>query len=209
MTQFSLFGNASEQGEKLLLPDADFVYYPEWLAAGEADTLFKHFQQTLSWHQSDIHIYGKTIPIPRLNAWYGDVGSSYQYSGAKFVPQALDAQLEGLRQKLQTLLGVKFNSVLANLYRDGQDGVSWHSDDEAELGRQPFIASVSLGAVRRFSLKHKMNDHLPTSHLDLPHGSLLVMAGDAQRCWQHQIAKTAKTVGPRINLTFRWVYGSQ
>lgn len=149
-------------------------------------------------------MFGREVDSPRLSAWIGDAGAVYRYSGADFTPCPWNHALSVLRVRLQEELGVPFNSVLANLYRDGRDAMGWHSDDEPELGPRPVIASVSLGGVRRFALKHRRDAALK-GVLELPHGSLLVMSGDTQRLYRHALPRTSRVVAPRINLTFRQV----
>ncbi|MGH9060378.1 MAG: alpha-ketoglutarate-dependent dioxygenase AlkB family protein, partial [Acidimicrobiales bacterium] len=165
--------------------------------------------EQLGWRQERARLFGRTIPLPRLTAWYGDVG--YRYSGVDHPPAAWPPVLDELRCLVGTVVPMP-NSVLANLYRDGRDSVSWHADDEPELGSHPVIASVSLGATRRFLLRHRAGRGQPGQPsagapekvaVDLTHGSLLVMAGDCQRCWHHAVPKSSRPVGPRINLTFR------
>ena len=187
-----------------MLPGAQLVYRPAWLPAREADALFDEVRQTLPWSVHRIRLFGREVDSPRLSAWIGDADAVYRYSGADFTPHPWTAALSGLRLRLQDELGTPFNSVLANLYRDGRDAMGWHSDDEPELGPEPVIASVSLGGVRRFLLKHRQDAAL-RSALELPHGSLLVMAGKTQRHYRHALPRTAKPVAPRINLTFRWI----
>ncbi len=153
-------------------------------------------------------MYGKAVPIPRMNVWYGDAGSAYSYSGLDLSPIPWTPLLLRLKNQLEDFLNTRFNSVLANHYRDGNDGVAWHSDDEPELGATPLIASLSLGATRRFSLRSRIDSTEPPSHSELAGGSLLVMAGETQRCWQHQIPKTKKPVAGRINLTYRTVHAN-
>lgn len=193
-----------EDGLDAALPGARLVYRPAWLAAVEADTLFDELQRSLPWSVHRIRLFGRSVDSPRLSAWIGDKDAVYRYSGADFLPHPWTASLSVLRTRLGTELGAPFNSVLANLYRDGQDAMGWHSDDEPELGPQPVIASISLGGVRRFALKHRQQPSLRRA-IELPHGSLLVMAGDTQRCYRHALPRTAKPVAPRINLTFRWI----
>ncbi len=190
-------------------PDAEIRLYRNWLAGGEADALFQQLHGELAWEQSVIRIHGKSVPIPRLNAWHGDADSHYGYSGIALQPQPWTPGLLQIRERLQQTLGQPFNSVLGNLYRDGRDSVAWHSDDERELGTNPLIASVSLGAERRFVMKHKSRKDVPRLELWLPHGSLLVMAGTTQHYWSHQLPKTARPVAARINLTFRRIYPPQ
>jgi len=183
------------------LPGAELAYYPDFIA--EHESCYQQLQETISWQQDQIQMYGRRIAIPRLNAWYGDEGMNYSYSGIALTARPWTPALMKIKQQLQDKLAIAFNSVLLNYYRDGNDSVSWHADDEPELGPQPLIASLSLGATRRFSLRHKSDRKLPVQHIDLEAGSLLVMAGDTQRNWHHQIAKTRRSIGGRINLTFR------
>jgi alkylated DNA repair dioxygenase AlkB len=136
-----------------------------------------------------------------LTAWFGDGGEPYTYSGLTLKPHPWSSDLMDLKSQCDDKGGVRFNSMLANLYRDGKDSVSWHSDDEPELGRNPTIASISLGAERRFDLRHKKTGE--TIKEILPSGSLVIMSGECQHHWIHQIAKTKKVTDPRINLTFR------
>jgi alkylated DNA repair dioxygenase AlkB len=162
----------------------------------------------LAWEQHRLRLFGRERLTPRLCAWYGDAGARYGYSGQTLEPLPWTTPLADLRQRLQAAVGCAFNSVLANLYRDGADGMGWHSDDEASLGPQPVIASLSLGATRRFVLRHRCRRELQTLSLPLEHGALLVMAADTQRHWHHAVPKTRQPVGPRINLTFRHVRGA-
>lgn len=186
------------------LPGASLVLRPDWLAGEATDRLFDDLRDTLPWSVHRIRMFGRSVDSPRLSAWIGDTGAVYRYSGTDFAPHPWNAALAALRTRLQEELDVPFNSVLANLYRDGRDAMGWHSDDEPELGPRPVIASVSLGGVRRFALKHRQDAALGRT-LELPHGSLLVMAGDTQRFYRHALPRTAKPVAPRINLTFRWI----
>ncbi len=149
-------------------------------------------------------IFGRPRLVPRLVAWHGDPGATYTYSGTPHEPLPWTPALEQVRRRVQELSGLQFNAVLLNLYRDGRDGMGWHADDEPELGPDPAIASVSLGAVRRFCLRHRRRKGLRTD-LSLPHGSLLLMTGATQGHWVHALPKTAVPVGERINLTFRRV----
>ena len=192
--------------ETLLSLDGEVRLYRHWLPTAMADTCLRDLITTLEWQQSRIRIHGQEHAIPRLNAWYGDPGCAYRYSGVRFDPLPWTDTLADIRQRLAATLGIAFNSVLANRYRDGRDSVAWHSDDEPELGHNPVIASVSLGATRRFTLKHKSRKEVPTLAVDLTHGSLLVMAGPTQHHWLHQVAKTTRIVDERVNLTFRYIF---
>lgn len=186
------------------LPGATLRFHPGWLDAEAADRLFDALRDGLPWSVHRIRLFGREVDSPRLSAWMGDPAAVYRYSGTVFVPYPWTGALASLRERLQAALGVPFNSVLANLYRNGQDAMGWHSDDEPELGSRPVIASVSLGAERRFLLKHR-EDPARRAALALPHGSLLVMSGDTQRLYRHALPRTARPVGARINLTFRQI----
>lgn len=204
--QDSLFASSPQC---LDLPQADVRYYPHFIE--DEGRYFKRLKSELQWHQDTLQMYGKPVLIPRLNAWYGDAGAAYSYSGLDLTPLPWTDTLSQLKSQLEQSLAadfgaVTFNSVLANLYRDGRDSVSWHSDDEPELGAQPLIASLSFGATRRFSLRLRGRKDRPT-HIDLGAGSLLVMAGTTQRYWHHQLPKTNSAVAERINLTFRSIVG--
>lgn len=194
--------NLPQSACHLPLPGADLLFYPGWLDEQSADALMENFRENIAWECHRIKIYGREIDSPRLSCWIGDPDATYVYSQTRFEPRAWLLELQALRERLQDELECKFNSVLANRYRDGQDGMGWHSDDEPELGTQPIIASISLGATRRFSVKAK-TANAKAVHLELPHGSLLIMRGDTQKNYRHALAKTARPVGERINLTYR------
>lgn len=185
-------------------PGLDAALIEGWLGQEDTCCLFNILFEELDWHQSIVHIAGKSHPIPRLNAWYGDSDCHYSYSGAQLNLLPWHPSLKALRDRINTELGLNLNSCLANLYRDGSDRVGWHSDDERELGSKPVIVAVSLGACRRFSFKHRQLDIKPL-HLDLQPGSLLIMKGETQRCWHHQVPKQAQVTAARISLTFREV----
>lgn len=165
-----------------------------------ADVL-AHLIADTPWRADTVVVYGKRYLQPRLTAWYGD--ASYTYSGLTLHPLPPTPLLRDLHAAVERLSGHRYNSVLLNYYRDGADSMGMHSDDEPELGPQPVIASLSFGATRTFILRHKRTKR--TVKLDLPDGSLLLMAGDLQKNWVHGINKTAKPLGPRVNLTFRYV----
>ena len=183
------------------LADATLGLDPAWLSRAEADALFASLLAKIEWEVHRIRMFGRQIDSPRLSCWIGDPGASYTYSRTRFEPHPWPFMLLPIRERLRDTLGVDFNSVLANRYRNGRDAMGWHSDDEPELGPQPVIASVSLGATRRFALKPRGEGGRLT--LDLPHGSLLVMRGDTQARYRHALPATARPVGERINLTFR------
>ncbi|MBC8770349.1 alpha-ketoglutarate-dependent dioxygenase AlkB [Arenibacter sp. BSSL-BM3] len=186
----------------LQLPDSDIVYYPKFLNTTEADHFFKVLRNTTPWKQDNITVYGKTYPQPRLTALFGDHNKPYSYSNITMNPHKFSSELLELRKKLQMEIGIHFTSCLLNLYRDGKDSNGWHADDEKALGENPAIASITLGQERYFHLKHKLNKDLKHK-LILEHGSLLLMKGETQHHWHHQIPKTSKPIKERINITFR------
>lgn len=187
----------------LEMPDADVIFYDQFFSTADGDRLFAALDRSTQWRQDQIKVFGKTMPLPRLTAWHGNSDKCYTYSGIEMCPEPWTDTLLEIKAQVEDCAGVKFNSVLLNKYRTGQDSVAWHSDDEAELGKDPVIASVSFGATRRFAFKHKYDKHLDRISIDLTHGSLVLMRGPTQHFWQHQVPKTAKTISARINLTFR------
>jgi alkylated DNA repair dioxygenase AlkB len=189
--------------QPLDLPEADVRLWPQAFTRDQADALFLALRRDVDWQQEHVLIFGERRRVPRLVAWHGDPGASYVYSGTSHEPRPWTADLLDVREVAQALTGHRYNSVLLNLYRDGNDGMGWHADDEPELGRDPAIASVSLGATRRFKLRHRKRKLVTT--LDLDHGSLLSMAGPTQHHYVHAVPKTSRPVGERINLTFRFV----
>ncbi len=188
--------------QTLPMPDADVRFWPQFFDAAASDAYLHDLTTTIAWKQEAIKLYGKSVALPRLTAWYGDEGRVYSYSGITVHPLAWTPELLAVKSRVEAVSGVVFNSVLLNLYRSGADSVSWHSDDEPELGTNPIIASVSFGGERSFQFKHRQNPDLRDA-VTLTHGSLLLMAGSTQHYWKHQIPKTKKPVEPRINLTFR------
>ena len=192
----------------LLLPQAELLFDPAFLPAAEADALLAQLTAEVAWEQRAIRLFGQAIPQPRLTAWYGDPAARYTYSGLSWEPLPWTPTLLSLRQRIAAATNAPLNSVLLNRYRDGRDSMGWHSDDEPALGPAPVIASLSLGATRRFRLRPRAGlPHSPFG-LDLPSGSLLLMRGPTQQHWQHALPKTARPVGPRLNLTFRWIDNS-
>jgi alkylated DNA repair dioxygenase AlkB len=188
---------------QLDMPDADLKYYPNFIAASEAAILMQALHQSLEWRQEQITLYGKTFDVPRLQAWYGDKSARYQYSNLSLRPLPWNSVLLALKQKCENASNSHFNSVLANLYRHGQDGMGRHADNEPELGQQPVIASLSFGEERNLDFYHNTTKN--KVRLPLHNGSLLVMSGDTQKYWQHSVAKTKKKLAQRINLTFRYI----
>ena len=191
-------------GNDLPLPGAELWFAPDWLEAGQADALFTLLLERVAWETHRIRMFGRMVDSPRLSCWIGNAGTAYTYSGTRFEPRPWPSPvLEAVRARLADELGGAFNSALANRYRDGRDYMGWHSDNEATLGPRPVIASLSLGATRRFVLKPRQDASHGTLGLDLPHGSLLVMRGETQSNYKHALPRTARPVGERINLTFR------
>jgi alkylated DNA repair dioxygenase AlkB len=186
------------------LPEAEVLFYPDFFPAADADRLLRELLEMTAWRQEVFKMYGREMPFPRLTAWYGDEGTAYTYSGLKNIPGPWTPPIVEVKRAVEPPCGVTFNSVLLNRYRTGQDSVSWHADDEPEFGKNPVIASVSLGGTRVFQLKHRKCKDLKAS-IELTHGSLLIMRGGTQENWLHQIAKTKKPVRERVNLTFRVV----
>jgi alkylated DNA repair dioxygenase AlkB len=160
---------------------------------------------TVPWQSRQIQMFGRWVDEPRLSSWHGDSGAQYRYSGITLQPQPWTTELYELKNLCERTTGAAFNSVLANLYRNGRDSMGWHSDDEAELGPEPVIASISLGATRRFDLRHRVTKETVQVHLGP--GDLLVMSQSSQRSWMHQVPRTTKVNEPRINLTFRQILG--
>lgn len=186
------------------MSDADLKYYPNFIPSEEATNLMQLLQNSLDWRQEKITLYGKTHDVPRLQAWYGDESAGYQYSNLTMRPLPWNPVLLELKQKCESASNSRFNSVLANLYRHGQDGMGRHADNEPELGQQPVIASLSFGEIRNLDFYH--NKSREKVRVPLAHGSLLLMRGATQTHWQHGVAKTKKTLAARINLTFRHIF---
>lgn len=197
------FLNSTIPSEKLVISkDGEVILYQIFFSTKESNLFFAQLRSNVKWRQENIWMFGKTIPIPRLSAWYGDEGKSYTYSGITHHPLPWIPVISQIKNRIEIISKVKFNSVLLNLYRHGKDSMSWHSDDELELGKNPIIASVSFGETRRFCFRHKQFKAEKVA-INLTHGSLLLMRGATQHYWQHQVPKTAKVVDARINLTFR------
>jgi alkylated DNA repair dioxygenase AlkB len=186
--------------------DLDLIYIPQFLHSERATSLFTELFNHSSWQQRDITLFENTYPEPRLTAWYGL--ETYSYTGIKQERNPWTDTLNALRLELQDICDATFTGVLLNLYRDGNDGVGWHSDDETEIRKNSCIASLSLGATRRFKLKHRYRNDLPQKIFDLEAGDLVVMRGGTQNFWKHTVTKTAKPVAARINLTFRHIIGA-
>ena len=184
------------------LPDATIGYYPNFFEIDSANALFESLKNEIPWQQDSIKVFGKTHPQPRLTALFGNEGKPYHYSNIVMQPNAWNTLLLFIKNKIEEIVAENFTTVLLNYYRDGKDSNGWHADNEKELGRNPIIASVSFGAERFFYLQHN-SIAAQKLKINLEHGSLLLMEGTTQHFWKHQIAKTAKPTGPRVNLTFR------
>ncbi|WCE32010.1 alpha-ketoglutarate-dependent dioxygenase AlkB family protein [Vibrio sp. SCSIO 43137] len=183
------------------LTDSKIYWQPNFLSEELSEHLFHQLLNSLNWKQEKIQMFGRQVLQPRLQAWHGT--KCYTYSGLTMQPEPWTEPLSVIRQACELVAGQEFNSVLANLYRDGNDSMGWHQDNEKELGHQPVIASVSLGESRRFLLRNKLSGEKHEWLLNS--GSLLIMAGNTQNDWQHSVPKTKKAKGNRINLTYRHI----
>ena len=188
----------------LALPGAQLRYAEQAWSTAQADALFLRLRDEVPWQQHRLKLFGREAETPRLSCWIGDPDAVYTYSRTRFQPLPWTQAVASLRDELEARLGLRFNSVLANLYRDGRDAMGWHSDDEPELGPEPVIASLSFGAVRAFRLRERSTRKAALS-LDLAHGSLLLMSGATQRLYQHALPRRSGIEAARINLTFRRV----
>lgn len=189
----------------LLPSDGEVYYYPHFFTVAESDSLLRHLTDDIAWKQEPITIFGRQVMQPRLTAWYGDADTSYRYSGVTMQPLPWTFGLQTIKNKVDACAGVRFNGALLNFYRNGQDSMGWHRDNEKELGPEPVIASVSFGAARHFRLRRY---GLKTDLINVPlgHGSLLLMRGKTQQFWEHCLPKTIKISDIRINITFRLIY---
>ena len=207
MTQKDLFifDDLPLQSVELIeLSDGDILWVRHFYSAERCSELLQQLKQSIPWREDSIRIAGKMTPIPRLQAWFGDAGMQYTYSGLTLNPQPWSPELAQIKADIENYSDCHFNSLLANLYRDQKDSVSWHSDDEKELGTNPTIASLSLGEPREFQLKHKSHQDKKLS-INLGNGDLLIMKGALQHNWLHCIPKRNSACTPRINLTFRQI----
>jgi alkylated DNA repair dioxygenase AlkB len=202
MDQLDLFGNPeAETKTHFTIQNGEYVYIPDFFSKKKADDYFQALLQNIEWKQESMNMYGRQIDFPRLTAWYGDNDKPYSFSGITLSPHPWSKELLEIKQRIEPKADVEYNSVLLNRYRDGNDSISWHTDAEKELGQNPVIASVNFGAERKFQLKHMETGE--KIEINLKHGSLLVMKGELQHFWKHQVPKTKKKVSERINLTFR------
>lgn len=208
MVRLSRYSNSSflitEQVPPNLIPyDGELSLIRSFYQTENANILMAKLMTELDWQQEDIIIAGKSVRVPRLMCWYGEAGTVYRYSGVSHSPLPFTDSLTLIRQKIQNYWPYYFNSVLANLYRNGTDSMGWHADKEKELGVNPAIASLSFGEHRLFKIRH--NKTQETLDLELQHGDLLLMSGPLQHHWRHCVPKTRKPKQARINLTFRQI----
>jgi alkylated DNA repair dioxygenase AlkB len=194
----------SEEKRRFTLPNAKLIYIDNFYDPAIADQYFDILRKTVNWQQDDIMIFGKTYKQPRLTALYANNNKPYSYSNITMQPTLFTTELQQIKSDIEKEAHHKFTSVLLNRYRDGNDSNGWHADNEKELGTNPVIASLSLGESRPFHFKHRKIKE-ERHKINLSHGSLLIMRGDMQHHWLHQIAKTKKDIGERINLTFRTI----
>ncbi len=201
MEQLGLF---SESGQSRGLPTDFLEYFPALFNEERSNEYLNKFIADTPWKQQVLKMYNKEVLTPRLTAWYGDKGTDYSYTGSVSNPIPWTPELLEIKAIVEPLAGIKFNSVLLNYYRDGNDSVAWHSDKESVLGKRPTIASVSFGQVRSFDIRNKA-DHSEKYSVRLEHGSFLLMKSGLQEHWEHRIAKSTKPMKQRVNLTFRFV----
>jgi alkylated DNA repair dioxygenase AlkB len=193
-----------KQIENILPGDGEVNFFPNFFTPEESDHYFAILTKEITWKQEPVKIMGKLIMQPRLTAWYGDPDKAYRYSGITMHPSPWTTTLLEIKQRIETVSLAAFNSALLNQYRDHNDSVGWHRDNEKSLGVNPVIGSVSFGATRTFHLRHYTNKNVKRS-LELTHGSLLMMHGQTQHLWEHSVPKQSRTTGPRINITFRTI----
>lgn len=192
--------------ENILPCQGEAIFYPGFFLSAESDHYLTILREEIKWKQEPIKIYGKEVMQPRLTAWYGDVDKKYSYSGITMQPQQWTQSLMEIKEKIEKAAGVHFTSALLNFYRDGKDSVGWHRDNEKQLGINPVIGSVSFGATRTFQFRNFKEKNI-VRPVDLTHGSFLLMKGETQHYWEHQLPKTNKKTGSRINITFRIIAG--
>ena len=201
MEQLDLFNSSKTNTERKQIQNGEYLHISNFFDKTTSDNYLQTLLNTIDWKQEKMNMYGKELLFPRLTAWYGDNDKPYSFSGITLKPKQWTTELLEIKSKVETKTDVLFNSVLLNRYRNGNDSISWHTDAEKELGKNPIIASVNFGATREFQLRHIQTKEKLS--IQLSHGSLLIMLGELQHFWQHQIPKTKKPVSERINLTFR------
>lgn len=224
---YAVHGLDGVDGYRIAVPNGELIYIEQFFSQKISDRSVEYFLENdtvdwrtakwkqmtpeqlaairftnIAWKQDSINLYGKTMPLPRLTAWYGDSGKSYTYAGIRSEPNEWNKGLLYLKQETERLADTEFNGVLLNWYRDGEDYLNWHADDEKELGRNPIIGSVNFGETRDFLLRRNIDASQKIS-LPLKHGTLLIMRGELQHHWQHSVPKRKRVSGSRFNLTFR------
>lgn len=201
MKQLDLFNFPNNDLIPNKIQNGEYIFVSDFFFKQEADFYLETFSKSIDWKQEEMRMYGRTVKFPRLTAWYGNIDKPYSFSGITLQPKEWNKELLAIKDKIESICDEKFNSVLLNLYRDGSDSISWHTDAEKELGRNPVIVSVNFGSERTFQLRHMETKQ----RIDIPlsHGSLLIMQGELQHFWQHQVPKTKTVKTQRINLTFR------
>jgi alkylated DNA repair dioxygenase AlkB len=200
MSQLKLF-NLESIIETIRIQNGEYIYDPFHFNEAESTKYFNTLLNEVNWKQENMQMYGRVVKFPRLTAWYGENDKKYSFSGITLDPVPWTKSILAIKNSIESKFGKTFNSVLLNLYNSGSDSISWHTDAEEELGKNPVIASVSLGANRMFQLRHRETQE--RIDLELQNGSLLIMQGEFQHYWKHQVPKTKRAVGKRINLTFR------
>lgn len=201
MEQFNLFEEPRNINNPIQIINGEYIYIENFYEKNEADLYFNTLIKNIDWKQESMNMYGKQILFPRLTSWYGQSDKPYSFSGITLNPHPWSKELLEIKKNIEPLANVEYNSVLLNRYRNGNDSISWHTDAEKELGLNPVIASVNFGAERTFQLKHI--ETKKRIDIALKHGSLLIMMGELQHYWLHQVPKTKKPKTERINLTFR------
>lgn len=214
-------------GWEVRVPHGKLHYFPRFIPTATADAWLSHLMEpadeweefatailhtpndiawkNVEWQQTPIRIMGREIMQPRLTAWYGDSEATYTYSGKTHVPIPWTAKLKEIKETVEAATGAAFNSALLNAYRNGQDSMGWHADNEPELARNPIIASLNLGQPRRFQLRRN-TDHGFKLEFSLGHGDLLIMGDELQHHWQHGVPKEKSVQGLRVNFTFRKIW---
>lgn len=201
--------SSTQTFERLPIPDADVSILRDLDTHAPHEAIFGRLLRESKWQQREMNMYGKKVLQPRLTAWYGDPERTYVYSGIRNTPLPWTDLLRELKRRIEDCTEEEFNSVLLNYYRDNNDSMGFHSDDEKELGPEPSIASLSLGDKRVFLFKHKTQKEMETIPVPLPSGSVLLMKGATQKNYKHAINREMRPCGPRINLTFRKIYTSE
>lgn len=202
-------GGEEQDSLKNILPrDGEVFYLPDVFSPVESAQHLAALLREVKWKQEPIVMFGKKVLQPRLTAWVGDPDKPYRYSSITMQPQPWTDSLLEIRRRVESLANVQFTSALLNFYRDGQDSMGWHRDNEKELGAEPVIGSVSFGATRRFQLRHYYKKEL-RREVELAAGSFLVMRGKSQQFWEHRLPKTTPVTEPRINITFRVIVGER